>query len=223
MEQQQEWAVLEPATLTERVYGILRTRIAAGDWGAGHFLREKEISGKLGVSRTPVREALGRLAADGFLERIPHRGFKVPEKSVSDLFDLYPVLAALEVLAAKEGFKQIDEADIEALRSINDSYRAAYARHDTKKGVEENNKFHNFLTKNCNNKKLSKMIQDLQGEVFNLECWAISNIHCWDVSIREHEQLVDAISLKEWDVALALLEQNRSMSTQDFSEFVGTR
>ena len=223
MEQQQEWAVLEPATLTERVYGILRTRIAAGDWAAGHFLREKEISGKLGVSRTPVREALGRLAADGFLERIPHRGFKVPEKSVSDLFDLYPVLAALEVLAAKEGFKQIDEADIEALRSINDSYRAAYARHDTKKGVEENNKFHNLLTKNCNNKKLSKMIQGLQGEVFNLECWAISNIHSWDVSIREHEQLVDAISLKEWDVALALLEQNRSMSTQDFSEFVGTR
>ena len=138
MQQQQEWAVLEPATLTERVYGILRTRIIAADWGPGHFLREKEISGKLGVSRTPVREALGRLAADGFLERIPHRGFKVPEKSVSDLFDLYPILAALEVLAAKEGFKQIDEADIEALRSINGSYRAAYARHDTKKGVEEN-------------------------------------------------------------------------------------
>ena len=66
------------------------------------------------------------------------------------------------------------------------------------------------------------MIQGLQAEVFNLECWAISNIHSWDVSIREHEQLVDAISLKEWDVALALLEQNRSMSTQDFSEFVGT-
>ena len=66
------------------------------------------------------------------------------------------------------------------------------------------------------------MIQGLQAEVFNLECWAISNIHCWDVSIREHEQLVDSIALKEWDAALALLEQNRSMSTQDFSEFVGT-
>ena len=222
MQEQQEWAVLEPATLTERVYGILRTRIAAGDWAAGHFLREKEISGKLGVSRTPVREALGRLAADGFLERIPHRGFKVPEKSVSDLFDLYPILSALEVLAAKEGFKEINEADIKDLRAINDSYRAAYAHHDTKKGVEENNKFHNLLTRNCSNKKLSKMIQGLQAEVFNLECWAISNIHCWDVSIREHEQLVDSITLKEWDAALVLLEQNRSMSTQDFSEFVGT-
>ena len=74
MQEQQEWAVLEPVTLTERVYGILRTRIIAGDWAPGHFLREKELSGKLGVSRTPVREALARLAADGFLERIPHRG-----------------------------------------------------------------------------------------------------------------------------------------------------
>ena len=223
MKEQQKWAALEPATLTERVYGILRTRIVAGDWGAGRFLREKEISGKLGVSRTPVREALGRLAADGFLERIPHRGFKVPEKSVSDLFDLYPILSALEVLAAKEGFKEINEADIKDLRAINDSYRAAYARHDTKKGVEENNKFHNLLTRNCSNKKLSKMIQGLQAEVFNLECWAISNIHCWDVSIREHEQLVDSITLKEWDAALVLLAQNRSMSSQDFSEFVGTQ
>ena len=219
---QQDWAVIKTTTLTERVYDALRARVIAGDWASGHFLREKEISEKLGVSRTPVREALGRLAADGFLERIPHRGFKVPEKSVADLFDLYPILSALEVLAAKEGFKEIDEADIKDLRAINDSYRAAYARHDTKKGVEENNKFHNTLTKNCNNKKLSKMIQGLQAEVFNLECWAISNIHCWDVSIREHEQLVDAIALKEWDAAIVLLEQNRSMSTQDFSEFVGT-
>ena len=65
------------------------------------------------------------------------------------------------------------------------------------------------------------MIQGLQGEVFKLERWAISNIHSWDVSIREHEQLVDAISSKDWDLALALLEQNRSMSTQDFPAFVG--
>ena len=221
MQGQEEWAVLEPTTLTERVHGILQDRIIAGDWDAGHFLRENEISGKLGVSRTPVREALARLAADGFLERIPHRGFKVPEKSVSDLFDLYPILAALEVLAAKDGFKEIDEVDLNDLRAINDSYRAAYARQDTKKGVEENNKFHNMLTKRCNNKKLSKMIQGLQGEVFKLERWAISNIHSWDVSIREHEQLVDAISSKDWDLALALLEQNRSMLTQDFPAFVG--
>ena len=220
MQRQEEWAVLEPTTLTERVHGILQDRIIAGDWDAGHFLRENEISGKLGVSRTPVREALARLAADGFLERIPHRGFKVPAQSAADLLDLYPILSALEVLAAKEGFQKIDKPQIEALRSINESYRAAYARHDTSTGVELNNEFHNLLIKNCNNEKLSQMIEHLQAEVFKLECWTISNIHCWDISITEHEGLLDSLESKDWDLAVKWLEKNRSMSSVEFSEYV---
>jgi len=216
---QHEWAVLEPTTLTERVYDVLRSRIIAGDWGSGNFLREKEISGKLGVSRTPVREALARLAADGFLERIPHRGFKVPENSANDLLDLYPILAALEVLAAAEGFKEMGKERLDALRSINESYRAAYALQDPKKGVRLNNQFHNLLTVDCPNRKLSQMIRGLQAEVFRLECWALVNIHCWDVSISEHEELLNAIESSDYNEALKILEKNRSMTVDDFSNY----
>ena len=216
---QHEWAVLEPTTLTERVYDVLRARIIEGDWGSGNFLREKEISGKLGVSRTPVREALARLAADGFLERIPHRGFKIPHNSANDLLDLYPILAALEVLAAAEGFKEMGKERLDALRSINESYRAAYALQDPKEGVRLNNQFHNLLTVDCANPKLSQMIRSLQAEVFRLECWALVNIHCWDVSIREHEELLNAIESSDYNEALKILEKNRSMTVHDFSNF----
>ena len=216
---QQDWAVIKTTTLTERVYDALRARVIAGDWASGQFLREKEISEKLGVSRTPVREALGRLAADGFLERIPHRGFKIPEHSAKELLDLYPILSALEVLAAKDGFKEIDKERLGSLRSINESYRAAYALQDAKEGVRLNNQFHNLLTLDCANPKLSQMIRGLQAEVFRLECWALVNIYSWDVSIREHEELLDAIESSDYDKALEILTRNRSMTVEELPNF----
>ena len=60
----------------------------------------------MGVSRTPIREALGRLASEGFLERLPHRGFRVPEESLGNLLELYPIVASLELLAGRLALEQ---------------------------------------------------------------------------------------------------------------------
>ena len=130
------WPLLSSTTLTDQVYGVLRDRILSGGWEEGRFIREQDISDKLGVSRTPVREALGRLASEGFLERIPHRGFRLPAQSATDLLDLYPILASLEVLAARQSFLQISEAELEELRAVNRAYHAAYERADIRQGIE---------------------------------------------------------------------------------------
>jgi DNA-binding GntR family transcriptional regulator len=68
------WPNLSSETLTDQVYEVLREQILSGRWEHGRFMREQQISEKLGVSRTPVREALGRLASDRFVERVPRRG-----------------------------------------------------------------------------------------------------------------------------------------------------
>ena len=109
------WPLLRTATLTDQVYQILRDRVLAASLKPGEFIREQEVSERLQVSRTPVREALGRLASEGFLERIPHRGFRVPEESVADLADSYPIMCALEILAAEESFSRLDAAALEEL------------------------------------------------------------------------------------------------------------
>ncbi|HJO04672.1 MAG TPA: GntR family transcriptional regulator [Acidobacteriota bacterium] len=102
------WPTLATATLTDQVYTVLRDRILAGDVSPGEFIREQEVSDAAGVSRTPVRDALGRLASEGFLERIAHRGFRVPEESITDLLELYPILGTLEVLAGGESFPRLE-------------------------------------------------------------------------------------------------------------------
>ncbi len=189
--------------------------------GSGRFIREQDISDKLGVSRTPVREALGRLASEGFLERIPHRGFRLPRQSATDLLDLYPILASLEVLAADQSFPQISEGELEELRVVNRAYQAAYDRADIREGIELNNRFHHLLSEGSHNERLCEMLDELRAEVTRLEVWAFSNISQWDVSIGEHEEILEAVEAGDYARALATLQENRLMTYTDFGEHIG--
>jgi len=215
------WPSLSPTTLTDQVYGVLRDKVISGAWRAGSFIREQEISGKLGVSRTPVREALSRLSSEGFLERIPHRGFRLPEQAATDLLELYPILASLEVLAAKQSFPQLDAAAIAELRAVNREYEAASGSADTREGVDLNNRFHHMLSERSQNRRLIDMLDGLRSEVIRLEVWAFSRISQWDVSIREHDEILDAVESGDFDRALATLERNRLMTFKDFCDRIG--
>ncbi len=215
------WPSLSSTTLTDQVYSVLRDKVISGAWREGSFIREQEISDKLGVSRTPVREALARLASEGFLERIPHRGFRLPEQAATDLLELYPILASLEVLAAKQSFPRLDEAAIAELRAINRRYAAASERADSREGVDLNNRFHHMLSQGSQNRRLIEMLESLRAEVTRLEVWAFSRVSQWDVSIREHDEILDAVAVGDFDRALATLEQNRLMTFTDFCERIG--
>lgn len=93
----QAWPVIGASeTLAERAYQIVRDRILASALSPLTYIREEELATAMGVSRTPVREALSRLASEGFLERLPHRGFRVAERSIDELADVFTVLQALE-------------------------------------------------------------------------------------------------------------------------------
>lgn len=215
------WPLLSSTTLTDQVYGVLRDRVLSGGWEVGRFIREQDISDKLGVSRTPVREALGRLASEGFLERIPHRGFRLPSQSATDLLDLYPILTSLEVLAAQQSFAQIGEEELEKLRAVNRGYQLAYDRADIREGIELNNRFHHLLSEGSHNARLCEMLDELRAEVGRLEVWAFSNISQWDLSIREHDEILNAVAACDYDRALATLEENRLMTYTDFGEHIG--
>lgn len=216
----ESWPLLSSKTLTEQVYGVLRDRVISGEWEAGHFIREQEISDKLGVSRTPVREALGRLSSEGFLERIPHRGFRLPEQSPTDLLDLYPILTTLEVLAARQSLPRLDEEALAELRAINREYQAACERAEVQAGVELNNSYHNMLSARCGNDRLCAMLDELRREVGRLEMWAFSNLDQWEVSAREHDEILDAVAAGDIERALVTLERNRLMTYTDFRSHI---
>jgi len=215
------WPLLKTATLTDQVYEVLRDRILSDSMQAGDFIREQEVSSKLGVSRTPVREALGRLASEGFLKRIPHRGYQIPTQSAFDLLELYPILASLEALAGRHAFPELDSEEIAQLREINRQYEEACERQDVRAGIELNDRFHHLLSAGSNNQRLCNMLDELRSEVKRLEMWAFFNTPQWDASKCEHDQILDAVEQGDHEEALSILRRNRLTTYKDFIERVG--
>ncbi len=205
------WPAPVARTLAEQVYHAVRARIIDGALAPGSFLREKDLEA-MGVSRTTIREALGRLASEGFLERLPHRGFRVPEESAGQLLELYPIVASLELLAGKAALERFTPADLSQLREINHRLETSRDRGDVRAIVEENNRFHRLISERSGNRRLSSLLDDLRSQLGRLELWYYSHRERTQRSIREHEQLIAAIEAGDRARALSILEHNMSLT-----------
>ncbi len=205
------WAPTETRTLAEQVYRAVRTRIMEGVLAPGTFLREKDLE-SMGVSRTPIREALGRLASEGFLERLPHRGFRVPEESLGHLLELYPIVASLELLAGRLALEKLTPGDLAELKALNSRLAEARDRDDVRGMLELNTAFHRLITERGGNRRLALLLDDLRSQLTRLEAWYYSHRDRTQRSIREHEEIIAAIERGDRPHALRLLEQNMSLT-----------
>lgn len=206
------WPKVSQTTLADQAYGAIRGRILDGDMAPGEFIREQEVSLALGVSRTPVREALGRLASEGFLERIPHRGFRVPEEPLGALLELYPIVSALELLAGRLALPRLTRQDVQALRETNE--RMARTRHSGDVGelIDLNNSFHRLIAQRSGSTRLAEMLEDLRGQLRRLEVWFYSQEDRAEESVAEHDEMIRAIEAGDHARALRLLEHNMALT-----------
>ena len=211
------WPLPATRTLSEQVYHAVRARIMAGALAPGTFLREKDLE-SMGVSRTPIREALGRLASEGFLERLPHRGFRVPEESVANLLELYPIVASLELLAGRLAFDRVTTEDVARLRDINARLAEARDRGDVRAMLDLNTAFHRLITERGGNRRLALLLDDLRSQLSRLEHWYYSGRDRTQRSIQEHEEIIAAVERGDRARALELLERNMSLTYRSLTQ-----
>ena len=220
-----QWPVLgSNETLAEKVYGVVRDRILSSDLGPRTHVREEELAKAMGVSRTPVREALSRLASEGFLERLPHRGFRVPERSIEELVHLYPVVQALELLAGELAIPRITRENLDDLEEANRGFAEAVEANNVATAVDMNDRFHHALAELSGNPVLSRLLDDLRIQVHRLEVLDFSAVLLEsgdgaesvsrDTWVRQHSMLIDALRNGETAKALAVLKENRSLVAQ---------
>jgi DNA-binding GntR family transcriptional regulator len=220
------WPQIAQYTLADRVYQAVRDRILEGELTPGEFIREQEVSEAMGVSRTPVREALGRLASESFLERIPHRGFRVPDEPVLDLLELYPVVAALELMAGKLALPRLEAEDVARLKEINEKLARGIrqkkaTRDHVRKLIELNNQFHHVFCERSGNRRLCDLLDDFRTQIMRLEIWYYSYPEHTEESVQEHDRIIRAIEAGDHEEALAVLEQNMSLTYRAFVDETG--
>jgi DNA-binding GntR family transcriptional regulator len=203
------WPIIRSKTLSDHVYHVLRARIGRGLYGAGEFIREQEISVALGVSRTPVREALSRLASEGLLERMPHRGFRVAQEPLRDALELYPILGSLDLLAGRLAFPDFAAGDFAELERINAQLEEAIEAGEPERAVDLNYAFHRYISARTGNSRLATMLDDLRARVRPWELWYFENVEDAEhQSVDEHAEILRAVRAGDVERALEIFETN---------------
>lgn len=184
----------EPNTSNDLAYQKIKQAIIGGYYRSGERLIEQELAQKLGLSRTPVREALRRLEREGFIEKTPYKGVTVRKFTTKEAESIYQVRAALEGLAAYLVAQHGDREVIEELRNKVAAAKEALAAQDLEKVAAINNEFHDLLACAHDNEVLTDLLLNLRA------CISILRVTTWTVpgrpaqTLAEHEAIVAAIA-----------------------------
>ena len=152
--------------LRDVVFQTLRQAILKGELKPGERLMEIQLAQKLGVSRTPVREAIRKLELEGLVLMIPRKGAEVAEITIKDLEDVLEVRAALEELAVCDACENITEEQILALKEAADNFQAALESDDLVKCAETDMAFHEIIYSATNNKRLLQILNNLREQMY---------------------------------------------------------
>jgi DNA-binding GntR family transcriptional regulator len=177
--------------MRERIHERLRTAILAGEIAAGTPMIEAEVAERLGASRTPVREALRRLEAEGLLEPRGGRGTVVRSVSLDEVNCVFEIREALEPLAARRAARRAQAEDVARLREIVERMReaigdpAAMEKHDTA--------FHDAILRLADGDRLKRMLTDLREELIVWRFRSLASGARRAETVAEHARIVDAI------------------------------
>lgn len=153
---------IAPTALYQEVAERLRQRIFAHELQPGTWIDEQKLAEQYGISRTPLREALKVLAAEGLVTLKPRRGCYVTEISAQDLDDIFPLMAMLEGRSAADAVKRAKRPDIEALKAIHEKLEKSARDDRIEAFFEANQEFHQKIQELSGNRWLLSVIQDLR-------------------------------------------------------------
>lgn len=158
----EKFSIQNHRPLRELVFEQLRTSILNGSLKPGERLMEIDIAEKLGVSRTPVREAIRKLELEGLVVMEVRKGAYVADVSINETLDILEVRSVLEGLAASLAATRITEKEMETLQIIEEEFQQAVTNNDMQKMIEKDTQFHNLIFEATRNKKLIQMVNSLQ-------------------------------------------------------------
>lgn len=187
--------------LRDVVFNTLRQAILKGELEPGERLMEIQLADRLGVSRTPIREAIRKLELEGLVLMIPRKGAEVAKISEKSLRDVLEIRRALDALAIELCIERMSEEDIQSLTDAQEVFRQSVENSEPMTIAENDEHFHDVIYNSTNNQRLVQMLNNLREQMYRYRLEYIKDADKRQILVLEHDQILKAI--KERNVAEA--------------------
>lgn len=196
--------------LRDVVFNTLRSAILKGELEPGERLMEIALANKLGVSRTPIREAIRKLELEGLVVMIPRKGAEVSRITEQDLRDVLEVRASLEKLAAELACERITDEEMENLKEKEKIFADAIASDevDATEIAQKDVDFHDVIFNATKNKRLIQMLNNLREQMYRYRLEYIKDSSTHKELVAEHKKIVEAVQARDKETASALIEEH---------------
>lgn len=183
--------------LRDVVFNTLRQAILTGELKPGERLMEIHLANKLGVSRTPIREAIRKLELEGLVTMIPRRGAEVAQITGKSLQDVLEVRRSLDALCAELACERISDEEIAELEAACKAFEEATATKDTRTIAAADVALHDIIVKATGNKRLVQLVNNLAEQMYRYRFEYIKDFTMHGTLIEEHRIIFEAIRSKD--------------------------
>ena len=183
--------------LRDVVFQTLRAAILKGELKPGERLMELQLAAKLGVSRTPIREAIRMLEQEGLAVTIPRKGAEVAKMTDKDMEDVLLIRCSLEDLAVRLSCDKISAAELQELRIAMEDFEKKTKSDNVVEIAKADVTFHDILYKAADNPKLLLLLNNLREQMYRYRVEYLKDKNIYGRLIEEHRQMYDAIMSKD--------------------------
>ena len=185
------------ATLHEQVAHRLRQMLVENRIPPGAKLNERELSDELNVSRTPLREAIKMLAAEGLVELLPNRGAIAVDLTEDDVLNTFEVMAGLEAQSGELAAQRITDAELAEIKAMHYEMMAAYTRRDLPAYYRLNAAIHSAINMAAKNPVLTLTYSQVNARLQALRFRSNQDGEKWKAAVKEHEQMINALTCRD--------------------------
>ena len=201
--------------LRDVVFNTLRQAILKGELAPGERLMEIQLAEKLGVSRTPIREAIRKLELEGLVLMIPRKGAEVAKISAKSLRDVLEVRRSLEELAIELACERMSEEALEELTLAQQKFKRAITSGNAMEMAETDEHFHEIIFQGTENERLTQILNNLREQMYRYRLEYIKDADKRQVLIVEHENILAA--LKSRNIAQAKNAMREHIDNQEIT------
>ena len=196
--------------LRDVVFNTLRNAILSGKLLPGERLMENHLASKLGVSRTPIREALRMLELENLVELVPRKGAQVLDISQKDIINVLEVRGTLEALGVKLACERMSYEQLERLKQIQNEFIVAHENQEYDEAADADEKFHELIFESTNNVKLIQMVNNLKIQIYRYRLAYLKVSGVSNKVVEDHFEIIRSIEnqLSENGAAVALEHVN---------------